>query len=139
MTTCASEALDSLSKLDQRVLRLLLIMVGFIIIFRIGVREGIIEVQVVIIRRTSCWDIWISRCITIIGQSVKHSFNRVVTAFGLVLIVIRITWAQSLRLQGLMILGGLGGCAMSREAEKLVNDLSSLLIASKNAEGIVSG
>ena len=32
MTTCTSEALDRLSKLDQCVLRLLLIAVGFIII-----------------------------------------------------------------------------------------------------------
>ena len=96
MTTCASKALDSLSELDQRVLRLLLVAVDFIIIFRIGAREGIIEVQVVVVRRASSWDIWISGCITIIGQSVKLSFNGVVTAFRLVLIIIRISWGQSL-------------------------------------------
>ena len=96
MSTCASEALDSLSELDQRVLRLLLVAVGFIIIFRIEAREGIIEVQVVVIRRASFWDIWISGCITIIGQCVKHSFNGVVTVFRLVLIVVRVSWAWSL-------------------------------------------
>ena len=96
MTTCASKALDSLSELDQRVLRLLLVAVDFIIIFRIGAREGIIEVQVVVVRRASSWDIWISGCITIIGQSVKLSFNGVVTAFRLVLIIIRVSWSQSL-------------------------------------------
>ena len=94
--TCASKALDSLSKLDQRVLRLLLVMVGFIVVFGIRVREGIIKVQVVVIRRASCWDVWISGCITIIGQSVKHSFNGVVTVFRLVLIVVRVSWAWSL-------------------------------------------
>ena len=126
MTTCASKALDSLSELDQRVLRLLLVAVDFIIIFGIGAREGIIEVQVVVVRRASSWGIWISGCITIIGQSVKLSFNGVVTAFRLVLIIIRVSW-------------GLGGCMMSGEAEELVDDLSSLSIASKNAEGIISG
>ena len=92
MTTCASKALDSLSELDQRVLRLLLVAVGFIIIFGIGVREGIIKVWVVIIRRASSWDVQISGCITIIGWSVKYSFHRVVTAFGPVLIIIRVSW-----------------------------------------------
>ena len=53
MTTCTSEALDSLSELDQRVLRLLLITAGFVIIFGIRVREGIIEVWVVVVRRAS--------------------------------------------------------------------------------------
>ena len=35
-----SEALDNLSELDQRVLRLLLITVGFVIIFGIGSGRG---------------------------------------------------------------------------------------------------
>ena len=55
MTTHVSKALNSLSKLDQRVLGLLLVMVGFLIIFRFKVREGIIEVQIVVIRRASSW------------------------------------------------------------------------------------
>ena len=38
-----------------------------------------------------------------------------------------------------MILRGLGGCTTSREAEDLVDNFSSLPIASKNAEGIISG
>ena len=138
MMTCTSKALDSLSKLDQRVLRLLLVTVGFVIIFGIRVREGIIEVWVIIVRRTSSWDVWISRCITIIGRSVKHSFDRAVTAFRLVLIIIRVLWAWSWRLQSLMILGGLGGCTTSGEAEELVDNFSSSSIASKNAEGIIS-
>ena len=139
MTTCMSKALDSLSELDQRVLRLLLIAVGFIVIFRIRVREGIIKVQVVVIRRAFSWDVWISRCITVVGWSVKHSFNRAVTVFRLVLVVVRILWAQSQRLWSLMILGGLGGCTASREAEKLIDDFSSSSIAFKNTKGIVSG
>ena len=55
MTTHVSKALNSLSKLDQRVLGLLLVMVGFLIIFRFKVREGIIEVQIIVIRRASSW------------------------------------------------------------------------------------
>ena len=137
--THVSKALDSLSELDQRVLRLLLIVVGFIIIFGIGVREGIIEVWVIIIRRASSWDVWISECITVIGWSVKHLFNRAVTAFGLVLIIIRVSWDQSQRLQDLTILGGLGDYTISGEAGELIDNFSSLSIASKNAEGIVSG
>ena len=96
MMTCASEALNSLSKLDQRVLRLLLIAVGFIVVFEVRVREEVIEVWVVIVRRASSWDLQISRCVTIIGWSVKHSFNRAVTVFRLVLVVIRVSWIWSL-------------------------------------------
>ena len=95
MMTCASEALDSLSELDQRVLRLL-IAVGFIVVFGVRVREEIIEVWVVIVRGAFFWDVQISRCVTIVGWSVKHSFNRTVTAFRLVLVVIRVSWAWSL-------------------------------------------
>ena len=120
-----SKALNSLSKLDQRVLGLLLVMVGFLIIFRFRVREGIIEVWIVVIRRASSWDVWISGCITVIGWNVKHSFNGVVTVFQLVLVVIRVLWAWSWRLQGLTILDGLGGCTMSGEAEELVDNFSS--------------
>ena len=133
-----SEALDNLSELDQRVLRLLLITVGFVIIFGIGIREGIIKVQIVVVRRVSSWDVRISGCITIVGQSVKHLFHRVVTAFRLVLIIIRVAWAWSWRLRSLTILESLGGTT-SEEAEELVNNFSSSSIASKNAEGIVSG
>ena len=83
------------------------------------------------------WDLLM--CITVVGWSVKHSFSRAVTVFRLVLIVVRVSWTQSWRLQSLTILEGLGGCTMSREAEELVDDFSSSSVASKNAEGIVFG